>query len=195
MNAVQPQNTMDEHHQSFEPCAMTETIGTSLQGVISVSYADVCKVFGKEHDGCKIDAEWCVKFSDGTIATIYNYKDGKNYCGESGLETSNITNWHIGGHGIEAKALVWEALFPNPATEAIRATYKHLGRVRASVVEVLPQLHRKLMTLDMVSKSTGSESMPGNVSMEIDAIIALLTTVQQVVSPKVSPSAKRAKAD
>jgi hypothetical protein len=84
------------------------------------------------------------------------------------------------------KVTYWEASFHlemSQFLEARRATHEHLGSVCASVVEVLPQLHRKLMVLDMVSKSTSSESMPGNVSMEIDDIIALLGIVRQAVSP------------
>jgi hypothetical protein len=50
-----------------------------------------------EGDGYKTDAEWEIKFEDGSIATIYNWKDGKNYCGHSGLKTVNIRDWHIGG--------------------------------------------------------------------------------------------------
>jgi hypothetical protein len=74
--------------------------GSCLQGYIDVDYATLKAVFGKEHsngDGYKVDAEWELKFSDGTYATIYNYKDGKNYCGKSGLAKSKITDWHVGG--------------------------------------------------------------------------------------------------
>lgn len=30
--------------------------------------------------------------------TIYNYKDGKNYNGKSGIATSRLRDWHIGGN-------------------------------------------------------------------------------------------------
>ena len=72
---------------------------------VNVSYATLKKVFGKEHsdgDGYKVDAEWMLQFSDGVVATIYNYKDGKNYCGRSGLAKSNITDWHVGGKSAKA---------------------------------------------------------------------------------------------
>ena len=29
--------------------------------------------------------------------TIYNWKDGKNYNGSSGIATTKLTEWHIGG--------------------------------------------------------------------------------------------------
>ena len=74
--------------------------GTHLVGGAEVSYAKVVEVFGKpgtETDGYKVDAEWQVLTPEG-VATIYNYKDGKNYNGDDGLETKEITDWHIGGH-------------------------------------------------------------------------------------------------
>jgi len=73
--------------------------GTSLVGEITASYAKLTETFGEpmEGDGYKTDAEWEIKFEDGSIATIYNWKDGKNYCGHSGLKTVNIRDWHIGG--------------------------------------------------------------------------------------------------
>lgn len=73
--------------------------GTSLVGEIVTNYKTLKKLFGKPHgsDGYKSDAEWYIEFEDGLVATIYNWKDGKNYCGKSGLPKSKITDWHIGG--------------------------------------------------------------------------------------------------
>jgi hypothetical protein len=86
--------------------------GTSLQGYITADYAVLKKVFGKpnEGDGYKVDAEWDVVFSDGVVATIYNYKDGKNYNGARGLNKTQITNWHVGGRSARAVANVEDVL-------------------------------------------------------------------------------------
>lgn len=84
-----------------------------LQGNVDVSYAQLVKVFGKPHskgDGYKVDAEWRLKFSDGTVAAIYNYKDGKNYAGKHGLPVSKIRDWHVGGFTREALNRVIAAL-------------------------------------------------------------------------------------
>ena len=84
-----------------------------LQGEIDVSYADLVKVFGKEHsdgDGYKVQAEWNLKFSDGTYATIYDWKQGKNYCGSSGISKTRVREWHIGGSVPEAVDRVRQAL-------------------------------------------------------------------------------------
>jgi hypothetical protein len=78
--------------------------GTSFQGEITCSYEKLRKLFGypEQGDRYKTDAEWIIKFEDGTIATIYNWKNGKNYCGKDGLKTEDITDWHIGGHTYKA---------------------------------------------------------------------------------------------
>jgi hypothetical protein len=71
-----------------------------LQGYVEVNYTDLVDCFGPPNcdgDGYKVDAEWMIKFEDGTYATIYNYKDGKNYCGEDGLDVEDIKCWHVGG--------------------------------------------------------------------------------------------------
>lgn len=84
--------------------AVIETSGTSLQGYINISHADLIKAFGipKVWDDYKTDAEWQICFEDGTRATIYNYKNGKNYCGIDGLDVQDITEWHIGGFNKKA---------------------------------------------------------------------------------------------
>ena len=76
-----------------------KTCGTSYQGEVYTSYKKLFKLFGEptSGDGYKVDAEWNVEFDDGKVATIYNWKDGKNYNGAEGMETENITDWHIGG--------------------------------------------------------------------------------------------------
>lgn len=73
--------------------------GTHLQGYVDTSYERLVSLFGEPCTGWgKTDAEWEILFDDGLVATIYNYKDGKNYCGSMGLELDEIRDWHIGGH-------------------------------------------------------------------------------------------------
>lgn len=87
--------------------------GTCLQGYIHTSYRDLVECFGEPHcdgDGYKVDAEWMLRFEDGTVATIYNWKDGKNYCGFEGLDVEDITDWHVGGNSPKAVTRVEEAV-------------------------------------------------------------------------------------
>lgn len=80
------------------------TDGSCLQGEINATYEELTNLFGAPTggDGYKVDAYWQIKYEDGTVATVYNWKDGKNYCGESGTPVEQITDWHIGGHSERA---------------------------------------------------------------------------------------------
>ena len=73
--------------------------GTCLQGYINGHYHDLLETFGEptESDGYKVDAEWVLEFADGTVATIYNWKNGINYWGADGTPVECITEWNIGG--------------------------------------------------------------------------------------------------
>ena len=88
--------------------------GTSLVGYIEAKYYKLVELFGEPEgsDGYKTDAEWSGTL-DGVVFTIYNWKDGKNYCGAQGQRTEDITQWNVGGHSSEALRKVKEFLFLN----------------------------------------------------------------------------------
>ena len=79
------------------------TNGTHLQGYISTSYSKLCGLLGESQswDGYKTDWEWNIEFEDGTVATIYNWKNGPNY-GASEVTPDMIREWHVGGFNSEA---------------------------------------------------------------------------------------------
>ena len=87
---------------------------THLQGCITASYTQLVATFGMPmkdgFDDYKSDAQWLVQFKDGTVATIYNWKNGKNYCGDEGTPTAQIREWHIGGYDGDAVDRVKQAL-------------------------------------------------------------------------------------
>ena len=87
---------------------------THLQGALVCTFADLMNAFGNPmkdgFDDYKSDAEWNVEFENGTVATIYNYKNGKNYCGEDGLEVWEITRWNIGGFELHCVEYVRNAV-------------------------------------------------------------------------------------
>ena len=65
---------------------------------MNTTYSKLFEKFGEPFDdGYKTDAEWKIEFSDGKVAAIYNWKNGKNYNGSEGLDIDDITVWHIGG--------------------------------------------------------------------------------------------------
>jgi len=91
-------------HNDYDIC----TDHTHKQGNLDADYSLLCKLFGQpfDGDGYKVDAEWMIEFDDGTIATIHNWKDGRNYCGAEGLPTQQIRIWSVGGHDIRALNLI-----------------------------------------------------------------------------------------
>ena len=88
--------------------------GTHLQGHIHCDYDKLTEVFGyplsEGFDDYKSDAEWHIFFNDGTVATIYNYKNGRNYLGDAGKHPEEITYWNIGGHDQKAVEKVMQVL-------------------------------------------------------------------------------------
>ena len=81
---------------------------TSLQGQITANYADLVTAFGTPlaGDAYKTDAEWHLRSDTGTIASVYNWKNGPAYCGSDGTPVAQITRWNIGGRSHEAVELV-----------------------------------------------------------------------------------------
>ena len=90
--------------------------GTSLQDYIEADYRTLVTLFGEptSSDGYKVDAEWIIQFTNGIIATIYNYKSGHNYLGAEGLGVTEITEWHVGGKTKQSFELVIEILNSQP---------------------------------------------------------------------------------
>ena len=93
----------------------TNVGGTFLQGYIKATYEQLVKTFGEPHDpdgdNYKTDVEWAFEFADGTIATLYNWKNGKNYLGEAeGLELNDIYEWNVGGNSDKAVSKLLEKL-------------------------------------------------------------------------------------
>jgi hypothetical protein len=84
------------------------TSGGWLQGYIEITYKELKAKLGKPTigDEYKTDAEWEIKFEDGTETWIYNYKNGKNYNGSSGIPKTKITKWNIGGSTEKSKELI-----------------------------------------------------------------------------------------
>lgn len=88
--------------------------GSHLQGYVDVGYDQLVATFGEPHsdgDGYKVQAEWELEFEDGTVATIYDWKQGDNYNGPGeGISPQGIRDWHIGGFCKLAVTRVREAL-------------------------------------------------------------------------------------
>ena len=87
----------------FTKTDWTEANGTHLQGNVYATYDQLVARFGEpEGGGDKTTVEWVLKFEDGTVATIYDWKE---------YETPTyMYDWHIGGRNKTAVARVQQAL-------------------------------------------------------------------------------------
>jgi len=79
----------------FTQGTWTEANGTSLQGYIMATYDQLVARFGQpDEGGDKTTVEWVLAFADGTIATIYDWKEYETPMG--------LYSWHIGGRSQKA---------------------------------------------------------------------------------------------
>ena len=89
--------------------------GTFLQGYIRADYGLLVNLFGIPSFAfsSKTDWDWTIQFDDGTVATIYNYKNGPNY-GYPTVTGDDIVEWHVGGYNQQAMENVKRVLTANP---------------------------------------------------------------------------------
>jgi hypothetical protein len=83
--------------------------GTSLQGYVTTTLADLQEVFGKPlfyAEGDKVTVHWSVVFEGKTLATIYDWK--RYDLGTPGL--TEVMQYNIGGLSKDAVYLVKKAL-------------------------------------------------------------------------------------
>ena len=92
-----------------------EISGTHRQGEIVTTREQLIKTFGAPSycdwdSGDKITIEWEMRFNDGTIATIYDYK--RIECGEEAepIDLFEEFEWNIGGNCSEAVQKVTDLL-------------------------------------------------------------------------------------
>lgn len=94
----------------IEKAKSSEVNGTSLKGYIKATLEQLYDAFDDAHifrpnSLEKVQIEWRLKFEDGTIATIYDWKKN-GYIPYS----DELVEWNIGGHTSEAVNLVRQAL-------------------------------------------------------------------------------------
>lgn len=84
----------------FENVRTVSTSGSCLQGYIKTTYDELVNVFGEPTtlQGDKVTVEWTILFSDGTVATIYDWKLSQT--------PMSVYDWHIGGFNQRAVELV-----------------------------------------------------------------------------------------
>ena len=82
---------------------MKKITGTCFRGYIETTYDELVARFGEPyiapHDDHKVDVEWIIDTPHG-VATIYNYKNGKKYMGQNGIDIQQIREWHCGSKNL-----------------------------------------------------------------------------------------------
>lgn len=79
--------------------------GTGLVGEIEATFEGLQEAFGVPEaggDDGKTRAEWHLQFDDGTVASIYDWKES--------MPLEALTTWHVGGRTHEALVQVLQAL-------------------------------------------------------------------------------------
>jgi hypothetical protein len=87
-----------EENQMLFVTTETDINGTSLQGEFTATRAEIEAVFGQptystQDEWEKVTTEWDITFSDGTVATIYDWKRYE----EGAPKMYESYSWHIGG--------------------------------------------------------------------------------------------------
>jgi hypothetical protein len=87
--------------------------GTSYQGSITCTREELLKAFGTPayydlYSGDKVTVEWVLTFSDGTIATVYDYKRLELGEDAEAIPLFERFKWNIGGLTPQAAELVLE---------------------------------------------------------------------------------------
>jgi hypothetical protein len=110
-----------------------EIAGTFLQGYVETTKTELVSVFGDPityADGDKVTIEWGIRFEDGTIATIY---DWKRY--EKGTpKNDELMTYNVGGLDPRAVELVNLAIKNNKHLEKKLSFADYLNSIRPFTV-------------------------------------------------------------
>lgn len=84
--------------------------GSHYQGKVGSSFKRLVEIFGQpyripQEDQDKYQVEWVIKWEDGTISTIYDWK-------WDDTDLDDIPEWNIGGYQFEAALYVHELVNP-----------------------------------------------------------------------------------
>jgi hypothetical protein len=143
--------------------------GTFLQGYIETTKTELVSVFGDPityADGDKVTIEWGIRFEDGTIATIY---DWKRY--EKGTpKDDELMTYNVGGLSHRAVELVALAIQNNKYLEKKLSFADYLNSIRPFTVgqmkEALAGLDDQTQILFGIPAGTNLNSDWFNVSQD-----------------------------
>ena len=79
--------------------------GTSLKGYVTTTYDKLVELFGTPAPGSsdgKTTCEWVIKFEDGTVGTIHDWKTNST--------PMNLYKWSIGGFSERVVELIQQVM-------------------------------------------------------------------------------------
>ncbi len=98
----------DKMTQGFTTADLDDLDGTHRVGYITTTRGVIEDVFDppspQTSDPDKVTAEWPLRFDDGTVASIYDYRRA------SAPHMREVCEWNVGGHGEDAMRCVEAAL-------------------------------------------------------------------------------------
>ena len=195
LNKLIGANTMNFVTHNQRESLADESNGSSLVGTVDASYREICSLFGKpmRYEEGKVDVMWVVKFSDDTVATVYNWKDGKAYLGEKGADVKDITEWCIGGFSPSAPILVQltlelmreakpkdkvEEAF-SPAFDMMNSIKSTKGESYANLVQIamltIKRRDLMMMLMDLASAATDMPKSVKDLMLDADSQMCVKT--------------------
>jgi hypothetical protein len=87
-------------YQTHNDCPI-DTSGTwGWDELDDVPYDKLVALFGPPlpGDDYKVSAVWVLRWTDGAIATISDWKTAPSYCGDEGIPAPQQTFWSLGGN-------------------------------------------------------------------------------------------------
>ena len=115
MEQIYEEELLSNYKQPADFAKMADIDGTHGQGSVVATREEMLKTFGAPtfddlESGDKVTIEWDLTFSDGTVATIYDWK--RIECGEEpwAIGLFDPFEWHIGGNSERAVDMVKASL-------------------------------------------------------------------------------------
>jgi len=90
-----------------------------FRGYLHATYDEIVNVLGtpNRQSDQNTDAEWVIE-EGGQVFNLFNWRNGRRYRGERGLDLAEIREWHIGGKTPEVVFAAKE-LFPDHEVQQV----------------------------------------------------------------------------
>jgi len=116
-----------------------EILNSHLIGTLNITYNELVCIFGQPRmllsGDYKVDVEWRIQLDNFHTFTIYNWKNGKKYCGDSGLDVEDIKHWNIGGYRTSSCDILKEYIIQRRLKRTVEFKYVGSGITEIYTIE------------------------------------------------------------